>query len=103
MYAFGVVLLELLTGQCACNDAVAAKELPRWVQYVRQEEWTSEVFDLELIKVSGIEEEIVACSSNWGSVAWRLFQQINLPAICFGLWFIHLFRGSKWMMDGGSD
>jgi hypothetical protein len=36
------------------------------VQSVRQEEWTSEVFALELMKDKGIEAEMVACSNNWG-------------------------------------
>ncbi|KAM0850556.1 hypothetical protein ACQ4PT_053004 [Festuca glaucescens] len=61
VYAFGVVLLELLTGRFpGGSDGVAAEELPRWVQSVVREEWTSEVFDLELMKDKGIEEEMVA-------------------------------------------
>ncbi|KAL6847852.1 hypothetical protein ACP4OV_021980 [Aristida adscensionis] len=63
VYALGVVLLELLTGRCPGgelpNGGVVA-ELPRWVQSVVREEWTSEVFDLELMKDKGIEEEMVA-------------------------------------------
>uniref|UniRef100_A0ACD5X8M4 Uncharacterized protein n=1 Tax=Avena sativa TaxID=4498 RepID=A0ACD5X8M4_AVESA len=61
VYAFGVVLLELLTGRCpGGGDGAAEPELPRWVQSVVREEWTSEVFDLELMKDRGIEEEMVA-------------------------------------------
>ncbi|KAK3163809.1 hypothetical protein QOZ80_1AG0008600 [Eleusine coracana subsp. coracana] len=63
VYALGVVLLELLTGRFPGselpNGGVVA-ELPRWVQSVVREEWTSEVFDLELMKDRGIEEEMVA-------------------------------------------
>ncbi|CAL9779488.1 unnamed protein product [Musa acuminata subsp. burmannicoides] len=63
VYAFGVVLLELLTGKPAADGGVggeAAADLPRWVQSVVREEWTAEVFDLELMRYKGIEEEMVA-------------------------------------------
>jgi serine/threonine protein kinase len=63
VYAFGVVLLELLTGRYPGSELPnggEAEELPRWVQSVVREEWTSEVFDLELMKDKGIEEEMVA-------------------------------------------
>ncbi|WOL18485.1 putative leucine-rich repeat receptor-like protein kinase [Canna indica] len=59
IYAFGVVLLELLTGKSAL-DGGAAVDLPRWVQSVVREEWTAEVFDLELMRYKGIEEEMMA-------------------------------------------
>lgn len=58
VYSFGVLLLELLTGK-APSHAVLNEEgvdLPRWVQSVVQEEWRSEVFDVELLSV---EEEMV--------------------------------------------
>ncbi|KAL6626685.1 hypothetical protein ACP70R_030411 [Stipagrostis hirtigluma subsp. patula] len=63
VYAFGVVLLELLTGRYPGSELPnggVVVELPRWVQSVVREEWTSEVFDLELMKDKGIEEEMVA-------------------------------------------
>ncbi|CAO2204791.1 unnamed protein product [Urochloa humidicola] len=63
VYAFGVVLLELLTGRwpgSSLPNGGVVVELPRWVQSVVREEWTSEVFDLELMKDKGIEEEMVA-------------------------------------------
>ncbi|OEL16652.1 putative leucine-rich repeat receptor-like protein kinase [Dichanthelium oligosanthes] len=63
VYAFGVVLLELLTGRCPGSELPnggVVVELPRWVQSVVREEWTSEVFDLELMKDKGIEEDMVA-------------------------------------------
>ncbi|KAJ0962687.1 hypothetical protein J5N97_027809 [Dioscorea zingiberensis] len=56
VYAFGVVLLELLTGRAASE----VSDLPRWVQSVVREEWTAEVFDLELMRCKGIEEQMVA-------------------------------------------
>lgn len=35
-------------------------DLPRWVQTVVQEEWTSEVFDMELWGCKDVEDEMVA-------------------------------------------
>ncbi|XP_024526745.1 probable inactive receptor kinase At2g26730 [Selaginella moellendorffii] len=61
VYSFGVLLLELLTGkaptQASLNDE--GIDLPRWVQSVVREEWTAEVFDLELMRYQNIEEEMV--------------------------------------------
>ncbi|KAG0463862.1 hypothetical protein HPP92_019931 [Vanilla planifolia] len=60
IYAFGVVLLEILTGKPAAgNSGGSGMNLPRWVQSVVREEWTAEVFDLELMRYNGIEEEMV--------------------------------------------
>ncbi|KAF5795044.1 putative protein kinase RLK-Pelle-LRR-III family [Helianthus annuus] len=49
MYSLGVVMLELLTGKSPAevDDGVA---LPQWVASIVKEEWTNEVFDLELMK-----------------------------------------------------
>ncbi|XWS71979.1 hypothetical protein CRYUN_Cryun02cG0001300 [Craigia yunnanensis] len=61
VYSFGVLLLELLTGK-APNQASLGEEgidLPRWVQSVVQEEWTAEVFDVELMRYHSIEEEMM--------------------------------------------
>uniref|UniRef100_A0ACD5YZW5 Uncharacterized protein n=1 Tax=Avena sativa TaxID=4498 RepID=A0ACD5YZW5_AVESA len=61
VYCFGVLLMEMLTGkaplQSQGNDDVV--DLPRWVHSVVREEWTAEVFDVELIKQHNIEEELV--------------------------------------------
>lgn len=61
VYSFGVMLLEMLTGksplQSARQDEIL--DLPRWVQSVVREEWTSEVFDAELMRFPNIEEEMV--------------------------------------------
>ncbi|XP_057961697.1 probable leucine-rich repeat receptor-like protein kinase At1g68400 [Malania oleifera] len=61
VYSFGVLLLELLTGKCpsAAEAGGGAVDLPRWVQSVVREEWTAEVFDLELMRYKDIEEEMV--------------------------------------------
>ncbi|XP_052174098.1 probable inactive receptor kinase At3g08680 [Diospyros lotus] len=61
VYSFGVLLLEILTGKAPAqspgHDDVV--DLPRWVQSVVREEWTAEVFDVELMMYQNIEEEMV--------------------------------------------
>ncbi|CAL9101769.1 unnamed protein product [Musa textilis] len=61
VYSFGVLLLELLTGkapaQALLNDD--GFDLPRWVQSVVKEEWSSEVFDPELLRYQNVEEDMV--------------------------------------------
>ncbi|XP_057425098.1 probable leucine-rich repeat receptor-like protein kinase At1g68400 [Lotus japonicus] len=61
VYSFGVLLLELLTGKCpsTSDGGGGAVDLPRWVQSVVREEWTAEVFDLELMRYKDIEEDMV--------------------------------------------
>ncbi|KAI4357784.1 hypothetical protein L6164_001710 [Bauhinia variegata] len=69
VYSFGVLLLELLTGKCPSlvDSSISGSgsgyggvvDLPRWVQSVVREEWTAEVFDLELMRYKDIEEEMV--------------------------------------------
>jgi serine/threonine protein kinase len=64
VYSVGVLLLELLTGRSPAHHAAslvgdggAVVDLPRWVQSVVREEWTAEVFDTELVRMGGGEEE----------------------------------------------
>ncbi|KAL6576964.1 hypothetical protein OROMI_011240 [Orobanche minor] len=61
VYSFGVILLEMLTGkqpiQSPSREDIV--DLPRWVQSVVREEWTAEVFDVELMRFQNIEEEMV--------------------------------------------
>ncbi|XP_010538821.1 PREDICTED: probable inactive receptor kinase At4g23740 [Tarenaya hassleriana] len=61
VYSFGVVLLELLTGKSPIHTTAGDEiiHLVRWVHSVVREEWTAEVFDIELLKYPDIEEEMV--------------------------------------------
>ncbi|XP_027358537.1 probable inactive receptor kinase At1g48480 isoform X2 [Abrus precatorius] len=61
VYSFGVLLLELLTGKAPTHALLNEEgvDLPRWVQSVVREEWTSEVFDIELLRYHNVEEEMV--------------------------------------------
>eukprot|EP00250_Pteridium_aquilinum_P020432 c24811_g4_i1 orf=544-1872(+) len=62
VYSFGVLLLEILTGKAPAQSYGQEKaiDLPKWVQSVVQEEWTAEVFDVELMRYKNIEEEMVS-------------------------------------------
>ncbi|ESQ42558.1 hypothetical protein EUTSA_v10012925mg [Eutrema salsugineum] len=61
IYSFGVLILEMLTGKSPVQSPSREDmvDLPRWVQSVVREEWTSEVFDVELMRFQNIEEEMV--------------------------------------------
>ncbi|CAH8386364.1 unnamed protein product [Eruca vesicaria subsp. sativa] len=61
VYSFGVLILEMLTGKSPVQSPSREDmvDLPRWVQSVVREEWTSEVFDVDLMKYHNIEEEMV--------------------------------------------
>ncbi|CAI9112602.1 OLC1v1013070C1 [Oldenlandia corymbosa var. corymbosa] len=56
IYAFGLILLELLTGKLVQNRA---SDLAKWVHAVVREEWTAEVFDKVLISEGASEERMV--------------------------------------------
>lgn len=61
VYSFGIVLLELLTGkspgETASTDQTAGMDLPEWVASIVKEEWTNEIFDLELMKGAAPSED----------------------------------------------
>lgn len=67
VYSLGVLILELLTGKSPSQSLGGAGggggdegiDLPRWVQSVVREEWTAEVFDVELMRFHNIEDEMV--------------------------------------------
>ncbi|KAK9014554.1 hypothetical protein V6N11_005708 [Hibiscus sabdariffa] len=48
-YSLGVIILELLTGKSP-GEAMNGVDLPQWVASIVKEEWTNEVFDLELMR-----------------------------------------------------
>lgn len=56
MYSLGVIILELLTEKSPGEGV----DLPQWVASVVKEEWTNEVFDLELMKdASAFGDELI--------------------------------------------
>ncbi|KAL5227276.1 hypothetical protein ABZP36_015541 [Zizania latifolia] len=62
VYSFGVLVLEMLTGKAPLRSPGredSIEHLPRWVQSVVREEWTAEVFDVDLLRHPTIEEEMV--------------------------------------------
>lgn len=59
VHGFGVILLELLTGRQS-TEGDGSADLPRWARTVVREERTCEVFDVELPRSKGAEDEMVA-------------------------------------------
>ncbi|KAF9680070.1 hypothetical protein SADUNF_Sadunf06G0081900 [Salix dunnii] len=49
VYSLGVIILELLTGKSP-GEPINGMDLPQWVASIVKEEWTNEVFDLELMR-----------------------------------------------------
>lgn len=58
IYSFGVILLELLTGK-APGEAMNGVDLPQWVASTVQEEWTNEVFDVELMSDASVGDDLL--------------------------------------------
>lgn len=53
IYSLGVIILELLTGKSP-GEAMNDVDLPQWVASIVKEEWTNEVFDLELMRDASV-------------------------------------------------
>ncbi|XP_010551254.1 PREDICTED: probable leucine-rich repeat receptor-like protein kinase At1g68400 [Tarenaya hassleriana] len=101
VYSFGVLLLELLTGKCpnlvdlghvTGPGSGGAVDLPRWVQSVVREEWTAEVFDLELMRYKDIEEEMVGLLQI--AMACTAAAADQRPRMCHVVKMIDEIRGS---------
>lgn len=60
-----ILVFKVLFGQWAGKTPLKhpghddVVDLPRWVRSVVREEWTAEVFDVELLKYENVEEEMV--------------------------------------------
>ncbi|XP_073305333.1 probable leucine-rich repeat receptor-like protein kinase IMK3 [Primulina huaijiensis] len=53
VYSLGVIMLELLTGKSP-GEAMNGVDLPQWVASIVKEEWTNEVFDLQLMRDASV-------------------------------------------------
>ncbi|XP_061998265.1 probable leucine-rich repeat receptor-like protein kinase IMK3 [Rosa rugosa] len=53
VYGLGVIILELLTGKSP-GEPMNGLDLPQWVASIVKEEWTNEVFDLELMRDASV-------------------------------------------------
>nr|ACN27473.1 unknown [Zea mays] len=62
VYSFGVLLLEMLTGKAPLRSPGrkdSVEHLPKWVRSVVREEWTAEIFDVDLLRHPNVEDEMV--------------------------------------------
>ncbi|KFK34417.1 hypothetical protein AALP_AA5G141800 [Arabis alpina] len=50
VYSLGIIILELLTGKSPGEPTTNGMDLPQWVASIVKEEWTNEVFDVELMR-----------------------------------------------------
>ncbi|KAI3458297.1 hypothetical protein Pfo_014960 [Paulownia fortunei] len=61
VYSFGVVLLELVSGRPSRHKPDDGEDisLVKWIQSVIRDDWTAEVFDVELLRYQNEEESMV--------------------------------------------
>ncbi|KAG0457950.1 hypothetical protein HPP92_023107 [Vanilla planifolia] len=101
VYAFGVLVLEVLTGRVpnqwhglsgngegpvtGADGRALTSTLPEWVRSVVREEWTAEVFDVELVRYKNVEEEMVsmlhvglACSARQPEARPPMFEVVRM-------------------------
>ncbi|CAK8538040.1 unnamed protein product [Lathyrus sativus] len=96
VYSFGIMLLELLTGKAPTHSTLNDEgvDLPRWVQSIIQDEWNTDVFDMELLRYQNVEDEMVKllqlaleCTAQYPDkrpsmdVVVRLIEEICQPSI----------------------
>nr|GEU89243.1 probable inactive receptor kinase At5g58300 [Tanacetum cinerariifolium] len=61
IYSFGILLLEILTGKKPFQSPSGGEmvDLPVWVQTAVKEEWTPDVFDVELMRSPKLDNEMI--------------------------------------------
>ncbi|GKB55312.1 probable inactive receptor kinase [Tanacetum coccineum] len=61
IYSFGILLLEILTGKKPFQSPSGGEmvDLLVWVQKVVKEEWTTDVFDVELMRSPKLDNEMI--------------------------------------------
>lgn len=105
VHAFGVLLLEILTGRTSGGGggggAGASANLPDWVRSVVREEWTAEVFDVELMRYKNVEEEMVAMLQV--ALACVARQPDNRPAMAEVVRMIQEIRVERSPLAGEDD
>ncbi|KAL0920040.1 hypothetical protein M5K25_009146 [Dendrobium thyrsiflorum] len=102
VYAFGVLLLEVLTGRADSGGGGGLNlSLPDWVRSVVREEWTAEVFDAELMRYKNIEEEMVAMLHV--ALACVARQPANRPVIAEVVRMIQEIRVEQSPLAGDDD
>ncbi|CAM6105987.1 unnamed protein product [Calypogeia fissa] len=102
VYSFGVLLLELLTGrQPAVSLQGDGIDLPRWVQSVVREEWTGEVFDLELKTYLHGEDGMVSLLQT--AMACVMSNPDKRPDMAQVLQMIESIRRTEFVLDSESS
>ncbi|PWA94420.1 Concanavalin A-like lectin/glucanase, subgroup [Artemisia annua] len=80
--AFGVLLLEMLTGKAPVKSTAGQDEvvdLPRWIQSMVRQEWIADVFDVELIKYQdNVDKEMVQMPTTTYQATYFVLTKIDL-------------------------